>query len=82
MTVLGPEQRGVGNRNVSEAPVPPISHPTPDVCTPAVPHVINIITRVTAVVDSGCSTFRTVNGRWRVRSHGGGRRWRVACEEY
>jgi hypothetical protein len=77
MTVLDPEQRGVGDRNMSEAPVPPVSHLTPEVCTPAVPHVIKIITRVTAVVDSGCSTFRTVNGR-----HGGVRRWRVACEEY
>jgi len=53
-TTLGPERRGGGDCNMSEAPVPPVGHLAPEVCTPAVLHVINVMTRVTAVVDSGC----------------------------
>ena len=36
---------------MSEAPVPPVDHRSPEGCIPAVPHVIKIITRVKTVVD-------------------------------
>lgn len=54
-TALSPEQRGVRDRNMSEAPVPPVDHLAAEVCITAVFHVIKLITGVTAAVDGRCS---------------------------